>query len=480
MDTASPAYYSRLFLVPKPDGSFRPIIDLEKLNQFIVVPAFKMETLFSIITALQPQEWINKIDLKDAYHHILVHVNIWKYFRFVVAGVVYQFRVLPFGLSMAPREFTKTLAPVVQLLRTQGIRVHAYLDDWIIRANSQKQSLEHTQQTFQLLQSLGWTINSNTSMLQPSHFLDFLGLHFNLERAPISLRTLSYQLSPVSYPVCLHQRSCLLAKFHPSAGCHILPPVPTQWPSSPTLSPVLVQSPVVAPSVVVGYTNPVGCGLPHLPSLVSQTKCDDRRSVTSSGTQPVLLYGCIPDGMGRQLERPSDIRTMAAPESQRHFNWLELEAIRLALLHWGLQWCRQSVRVYCENSTAVAYICKQGGTHSQSLFYKTLELFDLLDQFVITLPKIQKSRGTTVIMTASQHPSRPWHPLLLQLSIRPRILLPDDYLFQYVPYFRCPQYHRDPRLLDLATWNYQGRLEKPSFPRHCRRYGCEPPPGFLR
>ena len=93
MDIMSPGYYSRLFLVMKPDGSFRPIIDLKKLNQFLIVPSFKMETLFSIVAALQPQEWITKIDLKDAYHHILVHVNILKYFRFVVAGVVYQFHV---------------------------------------------------------------------------------------------------------------------------------------------------------------------------------------------------------------------------------------------------------------------------------------------------------------------------------------------------------------------------------------------------
>ena len=72
-----------------------------------------METLFSIIAALQPQEWITKIDPKDTYHHIPVHINIHKYFRFVIAGKPYQFRVLPFGLSMAPCEFTKTLAPVV-------------------------------------------------------------------------------------------------------------------------------------------------------------------------------------------------------------------------------------------------------------------------------------------------------------------------------------------------------------------------------
>ena len=203
MDTTSPGYYSRLFLVPKPDGSFRPIIDLKKLNQFLVVPSFKMETLSSIITALQPQEWITKIDLKDAYHHILVHVNIRKYFRFVVAGTVFQFRVLPFGLSTAPREFTKSLAPVIQLLRSQGIQVHAYLDDWIIRATSQEQSLEHTQHVLQLLQSLGWTINWAKSMLQPSRILDFLGLHFNLEQALISppalfLPTLTEVLSRLS------------------------------------------------------------------------------------------------------------------------------------------------------------------------------------------------------------------------------------------------------------------------------------------
>ena len=164
-DTTSPGYYSHLFLVPKPDGSFRPIIDFKKLNQFIIVPSFKMETFFSIIAALQPQEWITKIDLKDAYHHILVHVNIRKYFRFVGSRDSLSIPCFPFGLSTAPREFTKTLAPVVQLLRSQGIQVNAYLDDWIIRASSREQSLEHRQHIIQLLQSLGWTINWDKSML---------------------------------------------------------------------------------------------------------------------------------------------------------------------------------------------------------------------------------------------------------------------------------------------------------------------------
>ena len=158
-DPSSPGFYRRLFLIPKPDGTFRPIIDLKLLNIHLDIPSLKMEILCSIITALQPQEWITKIDLKDAYHHIPVHINIRKYFRFVIAGKPYQFRVLPFGLSTAPPEFTKTSAPVVQLLRSQGIQVHAYLDGWIIRADSPDQSRQHTQKTISLLQSLGWTIN---------------------------------------------------------------------------------------------------------------------------------------------------------------------------------------------------------------------------------------------------------------------------------------------------------------------------------
>ena len=555
MDPTSPGYYSRLFLVPKPDGSFRPIIDSKKLNQFIVVPSFKMETLFSMIAALQPQEWITKIDLKDAYHHILVHVNIRKYFRFVIAGTVYQFRVLPFGLSTAPREFTKTLAPVVRLLRSQGIQIHAYLDDWIIRATSKEQSLNHTQHILQLLQSLGWTINWDKSMLQPSQILDFLGLHFNLEQALISppdsfLPTLTEVLSRLSPSTVMSARkvSSIISRMS-----HFAPFITNgrlhlrflqlwfkaQW----TQHRQSWDTPIHLDSNFLSYLR----WFLH-PSVMTR--------VPFRLPEPSLFFftDASLKGWGASWKNQQISGIWSQPDSQRHINWLELEAIRLALLQWGSQWRNQTVRVYCDNSTAVAYIRKQGGTHSPALFHKTLELFQLLDQFVITLipthlpgarnvtadalsrlhqpsptewrlqteilnklfyafgtplidmfataenkvtpifvspypddrawavdalslswddlglvyafppapivpktlQKIQKSRGTTVILIASQHPSRPWHPLLLQLSTRPRIPLLDIQLFQFVPNLRRPQYHRDPKLLDLAAWHLYG------------------------
>ena len=126
-DTSSPAFYGRLFFVPKPDGFLCPIIDLKVLNQYLEVLSFKMEILFSIAAVLPPREWMIKIDLKDAYPHIIVPPNIHKYFQLVVNSVTNQSRALSFGLFTAPRELIKTLAPVALLLGSWDIQIQATL-----------------------------------------------------------------------------------------------------------------------------------------------------------------------------------------------------------------------------------------------------------------------------------------------------------------------------------------------------------------
>ena len=103
---------------------------------------------------------------------------------------------------------------LVKLLHT---RVHAYLDDWIIHADSPEQSLLHTQQSIQLLQTLGWTINWKKSILEPPRVLDFLGLHFNLEQATVSpqdsfLDPLTSVLSRLS--ACTVMPACKITSIH--------------------------------------------------------------------------------------------------------------------------------------------------------------------------------------------------------------------------------------------------------------------------
>ena len=146
-NVTSLGFYSRLFLVLKKTGDLRPVIDLSTLNRHMVVPHFKMETQGSVRSAIRSQEWTVSIDIRDAYLHVPMHQAIRKYLCFVVNKKVYQFTCLPFGLATSPRESTKLLRLVVALLKQQGVKLHIYLDDWLIRADTPEQAKLHAQTT---------------------------------------------------------------------------------------------------------------------------------------------------------------------------------------------------------------------------------------------------------------------------------------------------------------------------------------------
>ena len=162
-------FYSRLFLVPKPHQRWRPVIDLSRLNTFLHVEKFKMETPESIRTSLIPGEWVSSIDLSDTYVHIPIHPNSRKYLRFCYKSQVFQFTSLPFALATAPQVFTMIVKEVKLMALSRGLRVHQYLDNWLIRSQSQEEAQANTQAVVDLTQSLGWIINQETSELKPTH-----------------------------------------------------------------------------------------------------------------------------------------------------------------------------------------------------------------------------------------------------------------------------------------------------------------------
>ncbi len=102
-------FFSRYFLVPKRDGGLRPILDLRRLNFSLYKGKFKMLTMKTIMSQIQGGDWFVTIDLKDAYFHIQVIQRHRKFLRFAFGGKAYQYKVLPFGLALAPRTFTKCM-----------------------------------------------------------------------------------------------------------------------------------------------------------------------------------------------------------------------------------------------------------------------------------------------------------------------------------------------------------------------------------
>lgn len=70
--------YSLIFLVRKPNGFYRAIINLKELNLLVQYRKFKMETI-SCTVNLQKKEL-----LQDAHFHVPIHNDFNQFLRFAV------------------------------------------------------------------------------------------------------------------------------------------------------------------------------------------------------------------------------------------------------------------------------------------------------------------------------------------------------------------------------------------------------------
>ena len=120
-----------MFLVLKPNGTYRLILNVSKLNVHIPCQHFKMETVQSVCAAVCPQDWICSIDLQNAYLHVPIHPASYRYLLLAVSPTeVYHFRALPFGLNIAPLAFIRIVENVAGYKRQMfSLHVHVYLDD---------------------------------------------------------------------------------------------------------------------------------------------------------------------------------------------------------------------------------------------------------------------------------------------------------------------------------------------------------------
>ncbi len=138
-----------------------------------------MLTMKTIMSQIQGGDWFVTIDLKDAYFHIQVVQRHRKFLRFAFGGKAYQYKVLPFGLALAPRTFTKCMDAALAPLRFQGIRVLNYLDDWLILAHSRELVSRHRDIVLCHIHSLGLRMNAKKSVLLPSQRTVFWVVHLD-------------------------------------------------------------------------------------------------------------------------------------------------------------------------------------------------------------------------------------------------------------------------------------------------------------
>ena len=402
-------FFNRLFLVPKPNNKWRPILDLSNLNPFLKVEKFKMETPETIRTSLQQGEWVTSIDFKDAYLHIPVQEQSRKYLRFFTQGRTYQFKALPFGLSTAPLEFTVVVKEVKLMAMHKGIRIHQYLDDWLVRARSHQVCLQHTQDLVKMCQGLGWLVNVEKSELEPKQVFDFVGYQFDLRSGRVRPTPHRWQSLQEKIRALLLLPACPVRQFMSLIGLltatekqvhlgrlHMRPiqwHLKNNWRVPESLSKMI----------------PIPRSLrPHLQWWLEESNVLQGQPLHPLQHALQIFTDASKEGWGAHLNERIARGSWSVPESKLRINYLELKAVFLALKEFQDLCVDKIVLVATDNTTVVAYIKRHevGPT-----VCPTVENLDLVypatsNSKSPTHPRPTKCGSRQTIPAGSDHPDR--------------------------------------------------------------------------
>ena len=374
-----PGYYSRIFLVPKKNGKLRLIIDLSVLNHFVYIQTFKMETQRKVKDAI----FIGSDGRLFACPNTssVSHPQSRKYLRFTLGGRVYQFKALPFGLSTSPFVFTLLMKVIATFLRRRVITLHPYLDDWLSRNQNRRRLLEHRQFILSLITSQGLIINYEKSDLVPAQVFTFIGkeflTHTNIVRVPQTrqmkiLETVIMVSQKTS--VSVRDFMSLLGQLNAAADfvmlgrLHLRPlqmSLHNQW--------QLQKLPLCHQ---IHITTEI---LQHLKYWLQEDRYHQGIPLKIDPPSHTIFTDASLSGLGAHVE-PEGLLfhgRWTEDQSRLHINVLEMKAIFLSLSRAAHKVKNSTVLVSMDNTTVVAYIRRQGGTHSTELTEEAWKVLNL-------------------------------------------------------------------------------------------------------
>ena len=129
-----------------------------------------------------PDSWV--IDIVDRpIRRLPSHPHPYK---LKVVGV--PVHLPPFRTGHSPPDYFTMIVKEVKLMAlSRGLKLHQYLDDWLIRSQSQEEAQVNTRAVADLTQSLDWIIYLEKSELKPTQVFSFVGFKYHLDSALVKL-----------------------------------------------------------------------------------------------------------------------------------------------------------------------------------------------------------------------------------------------------------------------------------------------------
>ena len=144
-----------IVVVTKKDGDIRICVDYRRLNQVTTFDAYPMPRVDELLDAIGGAAFITTLDLAKGYWQVPLTGEDKAKTAFTTPNGLYQFTVMPFGLSGGPATFQRLMDTV---LRGTEKFTGVYLDDVVICSNNWAEHLDHIAEVFKRLQEAGLTV----------------------------------------------------------------------------------------------------------------------------------------------------------------------------------------------------------------------------------------------------------------------------------------------------------------------------------
>ena len=187
-----------VLLVPKKDGSSRFCIDYRKLNDVTKKDAYPIPRIDQTLDSLSGATLFSTLDLASGYWQVEMSPSDREKTAFATRSGLYEFNVMPFGLTGAPGTFQRLMEAVLAGLQYDICLI--YLDDIIIFSKTFEEHMKRLEEIFGRLREANLKIKP-----QKCHFfcssLKYLGHIISSEGVqtdPAKIQTIKEWPKPIN------------------------------------------------------------------------------------------------------------------------------------------------------------------------------------------------------------------------------------------------------------------------------------------